>query len=178
MEVTVGVYCRCEQVVLVCSKEFLSGIRSLFQMVFYGLVNDGCLKLYVGVAILKYGTSCTFNLFFPCRTSGLTSKERFHRRPVAHFHGIMLVKSQSGGRKSRCSQLIKSKTNYSASELRCSNQLSRRKEKNFSSCSSNRRRPKAISNFLEQWSQSQIVKVVGLLACAYLVISSAGAVDA
>ncbi|XVF06510.1 hypothetical protein REPUB_Repub06bG0054500 [Reevesia pubescens] len=123
----------------------------------------------------------------PCRTSGLTSNERFHRRRVAHFHGIVLVKIQSSSRKSRYSQLIKSKTNYSASDLRSSNQLSTRKERNFSSCSSNRRTPKAeeafallvptISNLLEQWSHSQIVKVVGLLASAYLVIPSAGAVD-
>lgn len=35
-----------------------------------------------------------------------------------------------------------------------------------------------ISNLLEQWSQSQTVKLVGLLACAYLVIPSAAAVDA
>ncbi|XP_022719985.1 violaxanthin de-epoxidase, chloroplastic [Durio zibethinus] len=124
----------------------------------------------------------------PCRTSGLTSNERFHRRPIAYSHCTVLVKIQSGGRKSRYSQLIKLNTNYSTSELRCSNQLSRRKEVNFSSNSSNRRTAKAedssvflvptISNILEQWSNSQIVKVVGLLACAYLVIPSAGAVDA
>ncbi|KAK6243424.1 hypothetical protein QUC31_009833 [Theobroma cacao] len=124
----------------------------------------------------------------PCRTSGLTSNERFHRRQVAHFHGIMLVKIQSSGRKARYSQLNKSNPNYSASDLRCSNQLSRRKDRNFSSCSCNRRRPKAeeafaflvptISNVLKEWSQSKIVKVVGLLACAYLVIPSASAVDA
>ncbi|XVF57005.1 hypothetical protein PTKIN_Ptkin06aG0167900 [Pterospermum kingtungense] len=117
----------------------------------------------------------------PCRTSGLiTSNGRFH-----HFHGIVVVKIQCRGSKSRYSKLSKPKTNYSASE---SSLLSRRKERNFSSCSSNRRTPKAeevfaflvptITNVLEQWSQSQIVKVVGLLACAYLVIPSAGAVDA
>ncbi|XVE90081.1 hypothetical protein DITRI_Ditri20bG0048500 [Diplodiscus trichospermus] len=124
----------------------------------------------------------------PCRTSGLASNEMFHKRRVAHFHGVVLVKIQSCGRKSRYFQLIKSNTNYSASESTCSNQLSRRKERNFSSRSSNKRTSKAeevfaflmptISNILEQWSQSQIVKVVGLLACAYLVVPSAGAVDA
>ena len=81
----------------------------------------------------------------PCRTSGLiTSNERFHRRHVAHFHGIVLVRIQSSSTKSRYPQLIKSNTNYSASELRCLNQLSRRKERNFSSCSSNRRTPKVV----------------------------------
>ncbi|KAB2058775.1 hypothetical protein ES319_A11G257000v1 [Gossypium barbadense] len=124
----------------------------------------------------------------PCRTSGFTRKERFHRRLVAHFHGMMLLKLQSSCRNSRYSQLIKPNMNYSASKLRCSHQLSRRKERKFSSSSSNERTPKAeevfsfqiptISNLLEQWSQSQTVKLVGLLACAYLVIPSAAAVDA
>ncbi|MBA0803611.1 hypothetical protein Gohar_013802 [Gossypium harknessii] len=124
----------------------------------------------------------------PCRTSGFTRKERFHRRLVAHFHGMMLLKLQSSFRNSRYSQLIKPNMNYSASKLRCSHQLSRRKDRKFSSSSSNERTPKAeevfsfqmpiISNLLEQWSQSQTVKLVGLLACAYLVIPSAAAVDA
>ncbi|XVF42455.1 hypothetical protein PTKIN_Ptkin01aG0364800 [Pterospermum kingtungense] len=124
----------------------------------------------------------------PCRTSAFPGNGRFHMRRVAHFHGIVLVKIQSSGRKSRYSQLIKSNTNCSASESRCSDQLSRRKERNFSSCSSDRRTSKAeevyaflvptISDVLEQWSQSLIVKVVGLLACAYFVIPSASAVDA
>ncbi|MBA0654120.1 hypothetical protein Goklo_021194 [Gossypium klotzschianum] len=124
----------------------------------------------------------------PCRTSGFTRKERFHRRLVAHFHGMMLLKLQSSCRNSRYSQLIKPNMNYSASKLRCSHQLSRRKERKFSSSSSNERTPKAeevfsfqmpiISNLLKQWSQSQTVKLVGLLACAYLVIPSAAAVDA
>ncbi|KAG4176376.1 hypothetical protein ERO13_A11G241000v2 [Gossypium hirsutum] len=124
----------------------------------------------------------------PCRTSGFTRKERFHRRLVAHFHGMMLLKLQSSCRNSRYSQLIKPNMNYSASKLRCSHQFSRRKERKFSSSSSNERTPKAeevfsfqiptISNLLEQWSQSQTVKLVGLLACAYLVIPSAAAVDA
>ncbi|KAB2058774.1 hypothetical protein E1A91_A11G264700v1 [Gossypium mustelinum] len=116
----------------------------------------------------------------PCRTSGFTRKERFHRRLVAHFHGMMLLKLQSSCRNSRYSQLIKPNMNYSASKLRCSHQLSRRKERKFSSSSSNERTPKipTISNLLEQWSQSQTVKLVGLLACAYLVIPSAAAVDA
>ncbi|MFQ6669441.1 hypothetical protein Gotur_034693 [Gossypium turneri] len=125
----------------------------------------------------------------PCRTSGFTRKERFHRRLVAHFHGMMLLKLQSSFRNSRYSQLIKPNMNYSASKLRCSHQLSRRKDRKFSSSSSNERTPKVaeevfsfqmpiISNLLEQWSQSQTVKLVGLLACAYLVIPSAAAVDA
>lgn len=80
----------------------------------------------------------------PCRTSGFTHKERFHRRLVAHFHGIMLLKLQSSCRNSRYSQLIKPNTNYSALKLRCSRQLSRRKERNFSSSSSNERTPKVV----------------------------------
>ncbi|KAH1083282.1 hypothetical protein J1N35_023043 [Gossypium stocksii] len=124
----------------------------------------------------------------PCSTSGFTGKGSFHRRLVAHFHGMMLLKLQSSCRNSRYSQLIKPNMNYSASKLRCSHQPSRRKERKFSSSSSNERIPKAeevfsfqmpiISNLLEQWSQSQTVKLVGLLACAYLVIPSAAAVDA
>ncbi|OMO84679.1 Violaxanthin de-epoxidase [Corchorus capsularis] len=122
-----------------------------------------------------------------CTTSGFTSNERFYRQ-VANFHGIVLLKIRSRGKKSRYSQSIKCSTNDSVEELRCSNQLSRRKERNFSPHSSNKRIPKVeeafaflvptISNFLEEWSQSQIVKVVGLLACAYLVVPSASAVDA
>ncbi|KAE8663169.1 Violaxanthin de-epoxidase [Hibiscus syriacus] len=122
---------------------------------------------------------------FPCRTSGFTRNERFCRRLIVH--GVALLKIQSSRRNSRYSQLIKPNMNYSASKSRCSNQLSRRKEMNLSSSSSNGRTPKAeevfsfsmptISNFLVQWSQTQIVKMVGLLACAYLVIPSAAAVD-
>ncbi|GMI65117.1 hypothetical protein HRI_000181000 [Hibiscus trionum] len=123
---------------------------------------------------------------FPCRRSGFTSNGRFCQRLIVH--GIVLLKIQSSCRNSRYSQLIKPNTNYSSSKSRCSNQLSRIKERNFSSSSSNGRMPKeeevfsfsmpTISNLLEQWSQTQIVKMVGLLACAYLVIPSAGAVDA
>ncbi|KAK8634085.1 hypothetical protein V6N13_014914 [Hibiscus sabdariffa] len=108
---------------------------------------------------LKYGASCSSNMLVP--------------------------------RNSRYSRLMMLNMN-SASKSRCSNQLSRRKERNFSSSSSNGRTPEAeeafsfsfsfsvptMLNFIEQWSQSQIVKMVGLLACAYLVIPSAAAVDA
>ncbi|KAB2005477.1 hypothetical protein ERO13_D11G250400v2 [Gossypium hirsutum] len=145
------------------------------------------IRLYVKLRYWKMAEAARLICFshgksvnVPCRTSGFTRKERFHRRLVAHFHGMMLLKLQSSCRNSRYSQLIKPNMNYSASKLRCSHQLSRRKERKFSSSSSNERTPKMpiISNLLEQWSQSQTVKLVGLLACAYLVIPSAAAVDA
>ena len=85
------------------------------------------------------------SLKVPCRTAGIiTSNERFHRRQVVHFHGLVLLKIQSSSSKSRHCQLTKSNKNYSASELRCLNQLSRRKERNFSSCSRYRRTPKVV----------------------------------
>ncbi|KAK8589668.1 hypothetical protein V6N12_024061 [Hibiscus sabdariffa] len=113
-------------------------------------------------------------------------KLRFCQR--LNVHGIMLLKIQSSCRNSRYSQLIKLNTNYSASKSRCSNQSSGRKEGNLSSSSNNGRTSEAeevfsfstpiILNLLEQWSQTQIVRIVGLLVCAYLVIPSAGAVGA
>ncbi|KAE8734639.1 Violaxanthin de-epoxidase [Hibiscus syriacus] len=122
---------------------------------------------------------------FQCRTSAFTRNEGFRRRLIVH--GIVLLKIQSSCRNSRYSRLMKSNTSASL-KSRCSNQLSRRKERNFSSRRSNGRTPMeeetfslsvpTLSNFMEQWSQSQIVKMVGLLACAYLVIPSAAAVDA
>ncbi|KAK8689783.1 hypothetical protein V6N13_088494 [Hibiscus sabdariffa] len=122
---------------------------------------------------------------FPCGTSRFTRNGRFCQR--LNVHGIMLLKIQSSCRNSRYSQLIKLNTNYSASKSRCSNQSSGRKEGNLSSSSNNGRTSEAeevfsfstpiILNLLEQWSQTQIVRIVGLLVCAYLVIPSAGAVE-
>lgn len=78
---------------------------------------------------------CNESISDPCSISGLKRIGRFQKRRVFNCHGIVLVKIRSNGRKSRCSQLMRSYRNYHEPGLRCSNLLSGRREK-FSSISS------------------------------------------
>lgn len=99
-----------------------------------------------------------------------------------------LPKFQSCGINSRKSYLIKSYRSFRGLDLRCSNRLSGRKQKSSLACTDNKRVHEAketseflvptITNILKEWSQSHLIKVVTVLACASLVVPSASAVDA
>nr|AMJ39491.1 violaxanthin de-epoxidase 1 [Bixa orellana] len=120
--------------------------------------------------------------------SELTGR-RFLSRKVVHLHGMVLLRIQSSDRKSRYSKSINPYRNHIVSKLRCSDQLSEGTHNISSTCSSNTRRKHEakegfefvvpnLPNILRKWSQLQIMKVAGVLACALLVIPSASAVDA
>lgn len=112
---------------------------------------------------------------------------RFQRRRLTCSGGMIVVKFRAYSRKSRHSQLIRPYRNYNELDSRCSNLLRGKREK-VSSISTNTRVPEPkevfgflvqrVSNVLNEWSQLQLMKAAGLLACMFLVIPSAGAVDA
>lgn len=122
-----------------------------------------------------------------CTASRITKVEKFHRRRSDHFEGVVVVKTLPRGRKSRYSRLIRSCRNYSGLESRYSKQPSRT-EKISSTSYTNRRISEAkevfklpvamVLNLLKPFCHVHLMKVVGLLACTFLVIPSADAVDA
>lgn len=111
---------------------------------------------------------------------------RFNRSKAVHFQCVS-GKMWSKVRRSRCSKLIGSykHNNGSVSGI---NLLSGSSEKKSSICRTNTNISEekqfvefpveAILSVLTQWSQSNLLKVAGLLACTFLVIPSAEAVDA
>ncbi|KAK2638110.1 hypothetical protein Ddye_025905 [Dipteronia dyeriana] len=127
------------------------------------------------------------SIFDPGSRLALTFNERFQSRRLVYYGGIVVVKFSANRRKSRRSQLLRSNRNYYELDLRCSNLLTSKIEK-VSSISTNTRIPESkevfgflvqsVSHVLKEWSQLQLMKVAGVLACMFLVIPSAGAVDA
>ncbi|KAJ0013829.1 hypothetical protein Pint_20236 [Pistacia integerrima] len=129
---------------------------------------------------------CNESISEPCSRSGLIIKERLLKKRLVYFRGKVVVKIRSSSRKSIQSQLIRSYTYDLGS--RCSYLLSGRRDRVSSMSSTNARIPEAkeafefmvqaLSNSLNEWSRLQLMKVAGVLACMFLIIPSAGAVDA
>ncbi|KAJ0079547.1 hypothetical protein Patl1_23011 [Pistacia atlantica] len=129
---------------------------------------------------------CNESISEPCSRSGLIIKERLLKKRLVYFRGKVVVKIRSSSRKSIHSQLIRSYTYDLGS--RCSYLLSGRRDRVSSMSSTNARIPEAkeafefmvqaLSNSLNEWSRLQLMKVAGVLACMFLIIPSAGAVDA
>ncbi|KAF5454812.1 hypothetical protein F2P56_024449 [Juglans regia] len=119
--------------------------------------------------------------------SGLTSHAGLHRRRVVNPRGMALVKMCSTSRKSKFFQLVGSHRDFCYFGTRYSTLLSSTTEKISSSgISTSKREAKTIFDFLvekllialKEWKQLHIMTVAGLLACAFMVVPSADAVDA
>ncbi|XP_021898206.1 violaxanthin de-epoxidase, chloroplastic [Carica papaya] len=104
---------------------------------------------------------------------------------VTQFHGIGFW---HGTTNSKFSRLIKSYRSHYGLELRCLNRLPDRIKKSSSKHGTNARRTEekgefehlalTVSTVLKRWSQSQSAKLAGVLACVFVMIPSAAAVDA
>ncbi|XP_015901670.3 violaxanthin de-epoxidase, chloroplastic [Ziziphus jujuba] len=123
-----------------------------------------------------------------CMRSRLaTFDERFCQRKALHFR-VLVMKFCSTSRRSRYFHLISSDRNFPGLGSKCSTlpfSKTRDISSSFGTSTSNsevwreiKRLVEQVSNGLKEWSQLHLVKVAGLLACTFLVIPSADAVDA
>lgn len=136
-------------------------------------------------SICLYGNERIGN---PYSKTGFAITEKSQNRRMVYYRGIVTLKIKSDGKKSTCSQLMRSYRNCCKIGLRCSNLVSGRREKVSSISNTGTTIPEAkevlknlvhsVPNVLKEWSQLQLINVAGILACMFLVIPSAGAVDA
>ncbi|KAL5767994.1 hypothetical protein ACOSQ2_014777 [Xanthoceras sorbifolium] len=141
----------------------------------------------MAVAVRPIGLPYNESINDPGSRLAVTFNGRLQGRRLVCLGGMVVVKFRANSRNSRRSQLIRSFRNYYELDLRCSNLLTSKREK-VSLISTNTRKPEAkevfgllvqsVSHVLKEWSQLQLMKVAGVLACMFLVIPSAGAVDA
>ncbi|KAM7251698.1 hypothetical protein ACFE04_023581 [Oxalis oulophora] len=109
-----------------------------------------------------------------CGRSGVITDKRFIRQPESQLFGVVRLSILMKIKKSRILQSIRcSRTKYEF-KLSCSNHQSSRKDKVSSTSSTSIRIPEV----LQDWKTLLSLKVATALACAFLVIPSANAVDA
>nr|XP_023883454.1 violaxanthin de-epoxidase, chloroplastic isoform X1 [Quercus suber] len=150
------------------------------------------MALAAAQSICLYRDEIIGNAYF---RSGLTSHARFHRRRVVNLRGVALMKIRFISRKSKYFQLIRPYRNFCCFGSEFSTLLSSMSEKISSSSGTSstkqeliwfRFKTKQTFDFLvdkvrivlKEWRHLHFMKVVSLLACAFMVIPSANAVDA
>lgn len=77
-------------------------------------------------SICLYGNERIGN---PCSRTGFAITEKSQNRRMVYYRGIVTLKIKSNGKKSTCSQLMRSYRNCCKIGLRCSNLVSGRTEK-------------------------------------------------
>ncbi|POO02984.1 Lipocalin [Trema orientale] len=123
------------------------------------------------------------------RSGGLTNGDRFHRRKAVHFR--VVVKLWPTTKWSRHFHLDTSGRDFCGLGLRLSRVLLSRTEEissSFSMSTSSTNKAEVrwvmkhlvhnVSHVLKEWRQLHLMKIIGLLAFAFMVIPSANAVDA
>ncbi|PON76580.1 Lipocalin [Parasponia andersonii] len=124
-----------------------------------------------------------------CVRSGLANGDWFHRRKAVHFR--VVVKLWPTTKWFRHFHLDPSGRDFCGLGLRLSRVLLSRKEEisssfSVSTSSTNKAEVRRVMKYLvdnvshglKEWRQLHLMKVIGLLACAFMVIPSANAVDA
>ncbi|XP_030949707.1 violaxanthin de-epoxidase, chloroplastic-like isoform X3 [Quercus lobata] len=140
------------------------------------------MALAAAQSICLYRDEIIGNAYF---RSGLTSHARFHRRRVVNLRGVALMKIRFTSRKSKYFQLIRPYRNFCCFGSEFSTLLSSMTEKMSSSSGTSTTKHETfdflvdkVRIVLKEWRHLHFMKVVGLLACAFMVIPSANAVDA
>ncbi|KAK6911269.1 VDE lipocalin domain [Dillenia turbinata] len=122
-----------------------------------------------------------------CSRSRITNNEKFDQKESIKFQ-VHVVNMGSGYRNSKCSPLFRSPRILSGLRLKTSGLLTDGTEIISSRTCCSKKIPKAEEviefpldkalDVLKKWCQLPVARIAGILACAFLVIPSADAVDA
>ncbi|XP_062084260.1 violaxanthin de-epoxidase, chloroplastic [Humulus lupulus] len=122
-----------------------------------------------------------------CVRSGLGNSYRFHQKKALHFR--VVVKLWPTSKKSRYLHLKTSGRDFCGLRSKWSRVLLSRREEissSLSMSSANKAEMRQVMNSLvenlshglKEWSQLHLMKLIGLLACTFMLVPSANAVDA